>query len=71
MTEDGYQEVSFRTLLHDSVEKIASFDRGWLREVRWALLVDENRVEKIASFDRGWLLGVGVAVAVVGTTWRK
>ena len=37
------------------MEKIASFDRGWLQIVGFWHVVLVRVVEKIASFDRGWL----------------
>ena len=40
------------------VEKIASFDRGWLPAVPNVAMALKMPVEKIASFDRGWLLTV-------------
>ena len=52
------------------MEKIASFDRGWLR-VGGAAVTLADHVEKIASFDRGWLLGVAVAEGATTVAWRK
>ena len=48
-----------------AVEKIASFDRGWLLTAVLVLVGVGVLVEKIASFDRGWLRHAG------SDSWRR
>ena len=52
------------------VEKIASFDRGWLLDHNIGIL-GYVHVEKIASFDRGWLPIHGNKIIVLVPAWRK
>ena len=52
------------------VEKIASIDRGWLRNGDIGMFLYGN-VEKIASIDRGWLHKIAASPATKGPLWRK
>ena len=61
----------FSSFTNTVVEKIASFDRGWLQAKHLALRLGYTRVEKIASFDRGWLQKISNAITGTHTVVEK